>query len=125
MTQKRSFCTSGKYLKLHYIVKSNDIFLSVSFIYSKKLWRLSPNKDIGEIVFVVANLLHNAVEIVTDEKERLDIASIFLLAGEKAMASTAFKEAFTYLEIGIELLGPESWKTQYDLALNMYDATTK
>ena len=55
----------------------------------------------------------------------MDVANIFLLAGEKALASTAFKEAFTYLHIGKELLGSESWKEQYDLALKMHDAIAK
>jgi len=40
------------------------------------------------------------VETFLDQRS----ANIFLLAGEKAMTSTAFKEAFTYFEIGRKLL---------------------
>ena len=41
------------------------------------------------------------------------------------MVLTVFKEAFTYLHIGKELLGSGSWKEQYDLALKIHNATTK
>ena len=70
-------------------------------------------------------MLHNAINIINDKKDRLDVANIFLLAREKVLASIAFKEVFTYLYIRKELLGSESWKEQYNLALKMYDATTK
>ena len=99
--------------------------MKINLLFRKKIWANTLNNDHNEIVFVVANLFHNAIDIITDEKDRLDIAGIFLLAGEKAIASTAFKEAFLYLKAGIDLLGREAWKNQYDLALKLHDTASK
>jgi len=100
---------------------AKEIFLYIG----KKLWRLSSTKDIDEIIFVVANLFHNAVDIIIDQEESSEMANIFLLAGEKAMTCTAFKEAYRYLEIGIKLLGLQSWESQYALTLKLHDTATK
>ena len=66
----------------------------------KKLWALCSENDLNENVFVIAKLLHSARDLITDGKERLQVAGLFLLAGNKASASTAFTQAFEYLKAG-------------------------
>jgi len=71
----------------------------------EKLRKLSPNKDLNEIVFIVTNLLHYTIDIIADKKERLDAANIFLLAGKR---HCNFKESSMHIHIRKELHGSES-----------------
>ncbi len=44
-----------------------------------------------------------------------------LIAGQKAKAAAAFSNAKSYIEIGLALLGPESWSEQYELTLQLHN----
>ena len=50
--------------------------------------------------FLVVHLLYNAIDLITDRDECLRVARLFLLAGNKALTSTAFAQAFGHLESG-------------------------
>ncbi len=44
-----------------------------------------------------------------------------IAAGNKAISSSAFHSAANYLRTGISLLSDESWVTEYDLSIQLYD----
>ena len=97
----------------------------IFFYIGKKLWQLSTNKDHDEIVFVVANLLYNTIDIVLSNEDRAEMVMIFLKAGEKAMSTTAFHEAFTYLDAAVNLLEKECWQNQYEYTLQVYNVASE
>ena len=66
----------------------------------KKLWRLYSEKELDENIFLVVHLLHNAIDLITGQDECVRVARLFLEAGEKALTSTAFTQAFGHLESG-------------------------
>ncbi len=47
------------------------------------------------------------------------------MAGKKAKLSTAYQPALNYLQVGIELLGTQSWQDQYALTLSLYEEATE
>lgn len=71
-------------------------------------------------VFEIVDHFNFGVEIVTQQEEREEIAKLNLMAGEKAKAATAYAAAINYLKVGLKLLNPDSWQSQYDLTLNLY-----
>ena len=91
---------------------------------ARKLWALLSEDELKRNICVIVNLFENA-KCVINENERLDVAELFLLAGEKAMASVAPGEAFKYFTSGIELLHEDGWKTRYKLSFNMYCSAAK
>ena len=55
------------------------------------------------------------------QRERSQIAKLNLIAGRKAKAATAYESALEYLRFGLNLLGQDSWKTQYNLTFSIYE----
>ncbi|MEJ1936158.1 serine/threonine protein kinase, partial [Nostoc sp. NIES-2111] len=48
-----------------------------------------------------------------------------LIAGRKALASTAYTSAIKYLTTGIQLLADNSWENQYQLTLALYETAAE
>ena len=86
---------------------------------ARKLRMYSSAGDLKENIDTVANLFDRAKDII-DKEERLDVANLFLLAGEKAMTSCATDVAFDYFKSSVQLLEENDWKTNYELAFNVY-----
>jgi len=78
------------------------------------------SEDLDELIFEIIDHLNRGIELVTDEREKQKIASLNLIAGQKAKAATAYKAAGQYLKIGRELLGENSWELEYDLTMALY-----
>lgn len=73
-----------------------------------------------ENIFGLVNHLNFAIDLIpTAEKKRL--AELNLIVGNKAVASTAYKLAGMYLNIGLSLLPAGCWQ-HYQLSLELYDA---
>ena len=79
-------------------------------------------------IFNIVNQLNLALELIADQTERDELAELNLVAGKKAKASAAYSPALSYLQTGLELLGPvesgreeDSWGRRYDLTLALYE----
>ena len=90
-----------------------------------KLWTTLSRKELNENIYTVANLLINSLDTIKCQRDRSKVSDLFLRAGKRAIASTAFKQAFTYLNAGIQLLNSESWSQNYDLTFNLYNTAAK
>ncbi|MEO1761038.1 MAG: serine/threonine-protein kinase PknK, partial [Cyanobacteria bacterium J06629_18] len=73
-------------------------------------------------IFETANQFNKALSLITLQQERYELAKMNLLAGQKAISSTAYEAALNYLTIGKELLASDSWDSQYQLTLDLYEA---
>ena len=73
-------------------------------------------------IFQIVNQFNKALALITVQQERYELAKMNLLAGQKAISSTAYQEALKYLTTGRQLLGSDSWKTEYNLSLGLYEA---
>ncbi|MCG8338836.1 MAG: AAA family ATPase [Proteobacteria bacterium] len=71
-------------------------------------------RNSGKLFFVL-NQLNQAVNLISDPKERMDLAVLNLIAGKKAKASNAFQSALFYLENGVNLLNDSHWETDFEL----------
>ena len=73
--------------------------------------------------FVAADQLNHGVAYITDQKQKLDLASLNLEAGEMAMSISAFVPAAELFSKGLVLLHGDMnhWKINYDLSLKLYN----
>ncbi|WP_414570743.1 protein kinase domain-containing protein [Nostoc sp. CCY 9925] len=78
-----------------------------------------------EKIFQLVNQFNIAVEIITDRTQRDELAQMNLLAGRKAIASTAYLAATKYLSTGIELLSNDSWQTKYEISIALYETAAE
>jgi predicted ATPase/signal transduction histidine kinase len=71
-------------------------------------------------IFDIVNQLNQALELIDAPAERERLARLNLRAGLRAKASSAYKEALGYLQIGISLLDEAPWERQYELVLPLH-----
>lgn len=85
------------------------------------------NKDLEreDNIFIVVNQLNLAQELITAQVQRDELARMNLLAGRKALASTAYVAAMKYLTTGIKLLTDNRSEKNYELTLALYEAAAK
>lgn len=82
---------------------------------------LVENSVIEPDIFVVVNQLNQALDLIHDPEKKRRLADYNLTAGEKAKLATAYEPAYRYLETGIELMDSDSWSSQYELTLHLYE----
>ncbi|MEG4585593.1 AAA family ATPase [Microcoleus sp. MOSTC5] len=85
----------------------------------------SSDIETEEKLFDIVGHLNKGIELIDQLSERSALAQLNLEAGHKARSSTAYAAANIYLQAGIELLTPQCWQTQYELALNLYVAAAE
>ena len=76
-------------------------------------------------IFEIVNQLNLSIELINSQSERDELASLNLIAGQRAKGTVAYEPALRYLKIGIELLAESSWQRQYDLTLALYVEATE
>jgi len=84
------------------------------------LLKSTKQEQIPGNVFILAGHLNAGVELICAPDERVQLANLNLLAGQRAKSSTAYEAASHYLQKGVGLLPPHAWEVEYDLALSLY-----
>lgn len=81
--------------------------------------------DQEERIFEIVNHLNIATELVSDRTQREQFAQLNLVAGQKAKTATAYAAAVECLSKGIELLPTDSWHSQYQLTLSLFEESVE
>ncbi len=89
------------------------------------LLKNTPEIQKEEKLFEIVNQLNIALILIIDPIEREKLLKLNLEAGRKAQLATAYTLAVEYLTIGLELLPDESWYSQYELTLLLYQSITE
>ena len=84
-----------------------------------------PVEEREEKIFDIVNQLNIGGELITHQTQRDELASLNLIAGRKAKASTAYVAAKRYFTVGLELLAADSWLHQYDLTLALHEEASE
>ncbi|MEH1780696.1 MAG: AAA family ATPase [Nostoc sp.] len=101
--------------------KIKQIHLKIGLLLLKN----TPVTEREENIFELVNHFNIAAEFITHQAKRNELAEMSLIAGRKALISTAYSSALKYLTTGIDLLADDSWDTQYDITLALYNTTTE
>ncbi|MBD2522286.1 ATP-binding sensor histidine kinase [Nostoc sp. FACHB-133] len=84
-----------------------------------------PVAEQEEKIFELVNQFNIAVEFISPQTKRDELAQMNLTAGRKALASTAYPTALKYLTTGIKLLAGDSWEIKHHLTLALYETATE
>ncbi len=98
---------------------------SIHLKIGELLLRNIPVAEQEEKIFNLVNQFNIALPLITLQDERDGLARMNLIAGRKALASTAYPAAVKYLTTGIQLLTDDSWETKYELALGLYETAAE
>jgi PAS domain S-box-containing protein len=71
-------------------------------------------------IFDVVKQLNHLAGSLDRKSERLELAQLNLDAGEKAKASSAWKQAFEYFHTGLRLSVQDDWESSYDLVFCLH-----
>ncbi len=77
------------------------------------------SKETAADVFMVTSQLNSARQLL-DPEEHSQLVQLNLSSGKKAKRLTAYPIALDYFNTGLDLLGENAWKTQYETALTLY-----
>jgi predicted ATPase len=84
-----------------------------------------PAAERAERIFSVISHLNYGAQLITAPAEREEVAALNLIAGRRAIASTAYQSARSYFETGIRLLAAEAWETHYELMFDLHLGLTE
>lgn len=79
------------------------------------------DEDINEYIFDIVNHWNLAANSLTDQVTKYHVANLNVLAGRKAKGSAAYQQAYVYFDKGIKLLAADSWNSNYDFTLQIYN----
>ncbi len=83
------------------------------------LARLPPS-DVEKRVFDIVGQFETASALLENPEERVRVAELELLAGQKAQQATRFAPAVQFLSRGVALLSEEHWETRHELAFELH-----
>ncbi len=84
-------------------------------------WTTANLRDVtAENLFEVVDHLNLGASLITELEEKIRVARLNLLAGQKAKTSTAYVSALNYLRAGMELLSVEPWVNHYEETLALF-----
>ncbi|MEK8020825.1 MAG: GAF domain-containing protein, partial [Candidatus Parabeggiatoa sp.] len=84
------------------------------------LFKNTPANVLEGQIFDIVRHFNHSLELLNNQAERLEIAGLNLMAGQKAKMATAHGASIKYLQIGMRLLSTDSWQTDYNLTINLY-----
>jgi PAS domain S-box-containing protein len=73
-----------------------------------------------EMIFDIVNHLNRGAALITSAAERAQTVALNLIAGKRAMNSTAYASARSYLEQAVALLPADAWTQSYESTLELY-----
>ena len=79
-----------------------------------------PDEPKAELLFEVVRHLNIGAALISDRKERVDLARQDLSAGRGAKTAAAFAAAAGFYSAGIVALGERSWDDVYDLSSTLH-----
>ncbi len=74
----------------------------------------------GSEIYEICNHLNIAKELIEDESEKNQLASLNWEAAVKAKSANAYEMALQYLAAGIELLPQNHWVNNYSLSIRLF-----
>ncbi|WP_414517023.1 AAA family ATPase [Nostoc sp. PCC 9305] len=94
--------------------------LGVHLQIGRNLLEKTSPEQLAERLFEIVDQLNYGTELIGEQSQRNEIATLNLQAGQKALAATAYEAAFKYYNAGLKLLDVESWQREYDLTLVLH-----
>ena len=79
----------------------------------------TPPEAIAEHVFEIVGQLNRGAALIDSPEEREQVAELNLMAGQRAIASTAYASALMYLAAGAALLPPDAFERRHELAFRL------
>jgi predicted ATPase/serine phosphatase RsbU (regulator of sigma subunit)/tRNA A-37 threonylcarbamoyl transferase component Bud32 len=108
-----------------YVLIDDEHKQAVHLQIGRLLLKNTPADALAEKVFEIVEQFNHSLELLNNQVERVEIARLNLMVGQKAKMATAYQAAVNYLTIGRECLPENSWESAYNLTLNLFTEATE
>ncbi len=96
-----------------YTLLDRDKKEEIHWHIGRLLWENSQFASLPEQVFNIVDLLNTGRVMAQTTEDKYDLFKLNLLAGQKAMAATAYDAAVNYLSISLAQITPDYWENHY------------
>jgi predicted ATPase len=95
-------------------------------MFGRCLVRRAEETGDDDMLFTAVNQINLAGRaVISNADECYAMANYNLIAGKRAMASSAFSVAYSLLDHGIGFLGNDYWQTHYKFSLTLYELASQ
>jgi predicted ATPase/signal transduction histidine kinase len=77
-------------------------------------------EDLSDNILDIVNQLNYGVTLLTEQKDKYELAYLNRIAGQKAKKNSAFNATSKYLNISMSLLDESNWQANYNFMLDVY-----
>jgi predicted ATPase/signal transduction histidine kinase/CheY-like chemotaxis protein/tRNA A-37 threonylcarbamoyl transferase component Bud32 len=93
----------------------------IHLLMGRQLLRQSLNQENPENLFEIIDHLNKGLEFINDAAERISLAKLNLLAGQKAKNAVAYATGLNYIQAGLNCLEEQHlWSIHYSLTFSLY-----
>jgi histidine kinase len=87
---------------------------------ARLLYQAIPESELSERIFEIVNHYNNALELISDPKEKETVCLLNVRAAKRAKESVAYPIARNLYQTVIELFRPDSWENNYRETVDAY-----
>ena len=80
------------------------------------------SKELEKHLLMVTNLFVFGAKLIMTQKEKDQVATLCLRAGQKSAYQVDFDSAGGYIDAGLGFLGDNKWECNYELCLRLFNA---
>ncbi|MGB3514484.1 MAG: serine/threonine-protein kinase PknK, partial [Microcoleaceae cyanobacterium] len=98
---------------------------TIHYHIGQLLLKKTPREAIVERIFELVSQLNYGINLITDQKQRDELAKLNLIACRKAKTAAAYQASREYVSTGLFLLGEKAWEREYEMTLELHDAAAE
>jgi predicted ATPase len=92
---------------------------------ARRIWRCCDEASTEKYLYTVLSLFQKGKSLIERPNDRHAVSALCYHAGFMAARASSFRVASHYFDLGIDILGPNRWRENYELSLSLCNAASE